>query len=299
MPNKQLYHCTIPKDSLSKKLFICVYLFTILNTTIHAQSSETIIPEKPSIIANDVAEQIQYFPIEPSRRSTKIMVHGNNKTATQTMAIEKLIYSNTLGQIIAQVPANALLADDISTIAPNGCTLSRYTFQVTGQGNPEDVGGSYQVEFSLYDHCPNAGGKIIGICQDGPAADQSCIINKECGGLCLGGIDKGQPCLTTADCTDSSCRLNEDIFICEPNIETVTIPAELADDIITIEYIPPASQTIHLFTNLWLGIKFNRNNCGIIMGAPPLIGYSDDTIDFPGFPCSTDIGGSPAHCMDK
>lgn len=295
MLHKQLYHYTLPNNTLSQKLFMYLYLFTLLCTTLLAQSPETIISEKLSIHANDTPEQFRYFPIEPGRQYQKITVHGNNEFAATVGVNEKLVYSNPLGQFILQLFVNNLLADDITLIAPDGCTLSRFTFQVTGRADPEDIGGSYQVEFALYDHCPYVGGKIKRFCQGGPAANQSCTINSNCGGLCLDGIDKGQPCLTSADCTDSSCRLNEDIFICEPNIETVTIPAELADDIITIEYIPPASQTIHLFTNLWLGVKSNRNNCGIIMGAPPLIGYSDDVVDFPGVACSANLGRFPQN----
>jgi len=54
-----------------------------------------------------------------------------------------------------------------------------------------------------------------------------------------------------------------------------------------------AGPNVPLQTNMWLGVKFSRSNAGVIVGTPPLQGFSCDQFDFPGFPCSNDLGGFP------
>ena len=56
-----------------------------------------------------------------------------------------------------------------------------------------------------------------------------------------------------------------------------------------------AGPNVSLQTNMWLGVKFNRNNAGPLMGAPALVGFSSDAFDYPGFPCSSTLGGFPEH----
>lgn len=73
---------------------------------------------------------------------------------------------------------------------------------------------------------------------------------------------------------------------------------EFADDyddaIQQVEIVIPADQSISLLPNIWLGLTTSRDNVGIIMGALPLIGFSEDRIDFPGFACNVGIGGFPS-----
>ncbi len=69
---------------------------------------------------------------------------------------ERLIYSNTKGLYSAKITPGYLVADDISTTAPDGCTLSRFTFQVTGKGNPSLPAAPYGVSWALYENCPNS-----------------------------------------------------------------------------------------------------------------------------------------------
>lgn len=60
-----------------------------------------------------------------------------------------------------------------------------------------------------------------------------------------------------------------------------------------IEHIVPFETPVSLPTNVYLGIRFNRGNCGTVVGAPAMIGFSGDIWDFPGFPCNGYLGGFP------
>ncbi len=74
----------------------------------------------------------------------------------------------------------------------------------------------------------------------------------------------------------------------------VTVPAELAGDIVEIEYQAALGDTVNLAANLYLRVAFSRKMCGIVLGAPALLGYSADRFDYPGFPCAAHLGGFPA-----
>jgi len=52
---------------------------------------------------------------------------------------------------------------------------------------------------------------------------------------------------------------------------------------------------IAIATNVWFGVRFNRTNAGILLGAPATTGMSCDFFDFPGFPCGGALGGFPDH----
>jgi len=58
-----------------------------------------------------------------------------------------------------------------------------------------------------------------------------------------------------------------------------------------ISFIPATD--VPLPTNFWFGVKFSRNNAGVVMGAPPDEGFSADSFDFPQFACSANLGGFP------
>jgi hypothetical protein len=62
-----------------------------------------------------------------------------------------------------------------------------------------------------------------------------------------------------------------------------------------ISFVVPQGVDIPIPTNAWLGVKFNRNNAGPLMGAPALVGFSSDSFDFPGFPCNANFGGFPGQ----
>jgi hypothetical protein len=61
----------------------------------------------------------------------------------------------------------------------------------------------------------------------------------------------------------------------------------------TIEHLVPAGTPVALPTNVYLGLRFNRGNCGTVIGAPAMTGFSGDIWDFPGFPCNGFLGGFP------
>jgi hypothetical protein len=47
-------------------------------------------------------------------------------------------------------------------------------------------------------------------------------------------------------------------------------------------------------TTIWLAVRFNRDNCGVVLGSPALTGYSTDVYDFPLLNCNGNIGGFPS-----
>ena len=55
------------------------------------------------------------------------------------------------------------------------------------------------------------------------------------------------------------------------------------------------SKTVQLPGSFYMGMRFNRKKCGIVVGAPPTVGFSEDLFDFPGFPCRAYFGGFPQH----
>lgn len=60
-----------------------------------------------------------------------------------------------------------------------------------------------------------------------------------------------------------------------------------------IEHIIDPENPVALPTNFYLSLRFNRLNCGTVVGAPALEGFSGDVWDFPGFPCNGSLGGFP------
>ncbi len=68
---------------------------------------------------------------------------------------EVLIYSNTQGAL--GIPLGAGLgADDIATVAADGCGLRRFEFPVMGRVDPARGGGPYTVNWAFYRTCPQA-----------------------------------------------------------------------------------------------------------------------------------------------
>ena len=178
------------------------------------------------------------------------LVAGGGGTAA---AGERIIYSNTLGIDGIRFPSGALISDDISTTAPVGCKLTKFSFKVLGRVVPTDPGGPFTVDFALYDNCPQAVTATQRLhYTDDPLPDT---------GIKLRGAD-GQ--VTFAD-----------------------------DAPRTISFVVPDDLVVPIPTNLWLGVKFNRSNCGVVVGAPAMVGHSADIWDFPGFPCAGTLGGFP------
>ncbi len=169
--------------------------------------------------------------------------HHLSKGGSVAGLTETLIYSNTRGRVIIPLEPGFLVADDIATIAPDGCRLTKATFQVMGNANLS-VGEarSYSVTYALYDTCPEA---------FPPGASPSRLIPGTLG--------------------------------------TITIDANVQDVTeVTIPLSGPAGKT-----SMWLALTFNRDNCAVIGGAPPLEGFSGDLISFPALGCSPNLGTFP------
>ncbi|UCC30045.1 MAG: hypothetical protein JSU86_17830 [Phycisphaerales bacterium] len=73
----------------------------------------------------------------------------------------------------------------------------------------------------------------------------------------------------------------------------VTVPAEEAGIIKEIVFHPSFGANVALPPNLYLGVRFSRDLCGTVVGAPATLGFSADRFDFPGFPCAAGLGGFP------
>jgi hypothetical protein len=56
-----------------------------------------------------------------------------------------------------------------------------------------------------------------------------------------------------------------------------------------------AGPNVPLWTDMWLGVSFDRGNAGVLVGTPPLQGFSCDQYDFPGLPCNSNLGGFPGQ----
>lgn len=182
--------------------------------------------------------QWQVFPLKPGKPIRRVVVSEDSGSIAGNT--DKLVYSNTLGINVLQIPAQNRITDDLSLNAPAGCELSRFTFQVVGRANPDDMGGPFRVDYALYEFCPGTGGPVI---------------------------SGTQGFIEFAD--------------------------DLDDVIQQVEIVIPADQSINLLPNIWLGLTTSRDNVGIVMGALPLIGFSEDIVDYPGFACNADIGKFP------
>jgi hypothetical protein len=179
------------------------------------------------------------------------LIDNRGSVATSGPAAETLIYSNTRGRVIIPIPAGFLVADDIATIAPDGCPLTRFTFQVMGNANGTvNEDRPYTVTYALYDTCP-------------AALPENPIPSRLISG-------------TTGTVTIDPASPNG--------------PASIGD---VVEVEVPLS-SVRGLTSMWLAITFDRENCGVIGGAPPLDGFSGDFVSYPGLGCSPHIGGFPA-----
>lgn len=61
----------------------------------------------------------------------------------------------------------------------------------------------------------------------------------------------------------------------------------------TIKHVIDPHQPVAIPANVYLGLQFNRNNCGTVIGSPATVGYSGDILDYPNFPCNGFLGGFP------
>ena len=74
-------------------------------------------------------------------------------------------------------------------------------------------------------------------------------------------------------------------------VDDYVVSAANAGNIMEITH--PATGIVNLPSNVYLGVSFSRERCGLVVGAPATRGYSDDRFDYPGFPCAAGLGGFP------
>ncbi len=106
--------------------------------------------------STDVAP-LTYRELPAGTVLNRVVVGGDDKSGVVSGVAEMVIYSNTLGREIIPWPGGFLVADDIATIAPDGCALTRFSFQVMGNENQSvDETRPYTVTYAMYDTCPEA-----------------------------------------------------------------------------------------------------------------------------------------------
>ncbi len=239
---------------------------------------------------------VEFFPIPPETEFKHHLVGGGDSNVTAGMD-ERLNYSNTLGTFGASMGAGNLVSDDITTIVPGGCPLRRFTFPVIGKVNPAGIGGPYSINFALYSSCPGSvpvasiPTLIIPGTQGQVSFTDQCLIAMDDDGdatvndgcPAVGPAEGGVQCLNAVD-DDGDGRVNDGC----PAIG----PAETDADIPRMITFAPAGNA-PLPTNFWIGVKFSRNNAGVIFGTPPMVGFSCDQYDYPGIPCTAWAGGFP------
>ncbi len=83
---------------------------------------------------------------------------------------ENLVYSNTPSpDVFLALPPNIRIADDILTVAIDGCSINGFEIGVAGGG--DGSGPGFTVDFAIYDGCPNGGGEPIPGTQGSVATD--------------------------------------------------------------------------------------------------------------------------------
>ncbi len=257
-------------------------------------------PEAEEVV--EVNAPMEFFPVPEGTifQPTTIWADGTDEADMVDVTAgpaEQLVYSNTLGKFGAPLGTNNLVSDDITTTLPGGCALRRYAFPVLGKVNPAGVSGPYTINFALYSSCPGSvpvasiptliipgtqGQRtFIDQCLNAVDDDSDLTVNDGC--PTLGPPETGAQCLNATD-DDGDGRIND-------GCPAVGDPETNADIPRTITFVPAGNAPIP--TNFWFGIRFSRNNAGVIFGTPPLVGFSCDQYDFPGSPCTAWAGGFP------
>jgi hypothetical protein len=82
-----------------------------------------------------------------------------------------------------------------------------------------------------------------------------------------------------------------------PAVVGTTGTVDLTEDSVIheIEHVVPLDVDVELFPTIYLGLRSNRTNVGVVGGAPALVGFSVDKFDTPIFPCNSSAGGFPTN----
>jgi hypothetical protein len=62
-----------------------------------------------------------------------------------------------------------------------------------------------------------------------------------------------------------------------------------------IKHVVDPHNPVAIPNNVYLGLRFDRRNCGTVVGTPAMVGFSGDVWDAPGFPCYGFLNGFPQH----
>jgi len=260
----------------------------------------TVRVESAAVEGDESYAPIEFVPMPPGTVFEREVVYAEG--AYETAGADQLIYSNTLGTFKAKILKNNLIADDITTTVPSGCHLVRYEFPVVGKVNPAltdiDNSGMYRVDFAMYRSCPQSvpsnsrpGLIIAGTqgaitftdqCKNATDDDGDTKVNDGC--AAIGPAETGAQCLNSID-DDGDGKINDGcaaVGAAETDVDGVPR---------IISFI--AAQNIALQTNMWFGVKFSRNNAGVVVGTPALTGFSCDQYDYGASPCFSNAGGFP------
>jgi len=176
----------------------------------------------------------------------------------------KIVYSSKLGQVLFRPGVGNRVADDIITELVRPCSLCSFSMRVTG--GVEDGHGEFLAEVSLYDGCPDvsAGGRLIPgtLTLFSGLEDSSDIFHD----LTLDYGDRGV-------CRDgTACVVSQQD--CGDGTECFENPLEIP-------------------TEIWARIRFNTSTAAIVVGSPPVRGFSADGYDDVFGDCRSYFGGFP------
>jgi hypothetical protein len=161
-----------------KCLIAAGFSIAVTGSLVRQASAAALEPPAPTEEAAAIPES---FPLPPGTVFQKDVVGADAAAAAAAGENERLIYSNTLGINTIRFGSGQLVADDITTTAPVGCNLTRFSFKVAGRVKPADPGGPYTVRYALYDTCP----------QSVPTAMRSRFVGDPAGGIIIPGT-KGE-----------------------------------------------------------------------------------------------------------
>jgi hypothetical protein len=223
------------------------------------------------------------FPLPPTAR---VVGHDTGGAARgegtcPDEADDKLIYSNPgdPAQYLVYRPpyAHTRIADNMFTNAVGPCEIHKYSIRVNG-GVPNGWFEYFDTRISLWPGCPDPSNDFISPI---PGTELSFTRTADINDIWELEVDFCDP--NIGICSDGrACRFVDDAFgsgtgcedgsECVARTEPVVIPAQV-----------------------WLRVEFSTNTAGWLVGAPPVVGFSQDRYYHMFTGCDTWFGGYPTH----
>ena len=170
----------------------------------------------------------------------------------------KLVYSNTLGTTAVPLAVgndSAFISDDLTLNIASVCALKEFRFRVIGKADPFDFNGGNYT----------VDWQLFSQCPGAiPGGTDSATLNKiplTAGSMSFSAASTGDPAFET----------------------------KIQEIVVTVQ------EGVFVSPTIWLGVKASRQNVGIILGAPALVGFSSDRLDFPGQSCNANAGDFPPN----